>query len=724
MGGLIEDNNNINMLSCPARNQWVSFRLVDESGEGASYSGLAFKLFDAQGQEHENNLDEEGFARLEHLYCGPMILTFVTLYSGGDKWYENLRDRKSYPLPLTELQLKAEQIPIGPRQPDGRTYLAEQRAQNESARFFRVEVSDLVEATKHLPDADSAWGPRASAYLKLAAGAAAGQPGIALEPNQHHVLEVKALRAYSPLFSLSPEFCALNAYHLAVMSTFSYAPFHKEPKDNPDYRSSPPPYSIPGTIGHVLREQLARQIKPTLFNTARYNLICEEVPYSKRLEVVPYDPDRYPVQKEGSTPESQHFFHYEDRVTDTQAFLTHNDKMILISIRGTQGGVDVLTDLDARLVQMEQGEGRAHRGFYRSFKAIKSFINEYMQSFSTGEQAIMICGHSLGGAIALLVAEWLRNTPAAPKVLLYTFGAPRAVDRTFVQSAEGLTHHRLINHNDLVVALPSPWMDAEWKVAVPTIAMLLSSTIQPLYGISLFLAGLLNLRGDPFEHHGQQYHFAPRQPGQGSATSLLWQPGCSVITEETCARLATDLALEGDMPKRSHLLRQIFALSEHSSDTGYSRAALTTLLRWNASLSRHGELFTREEINDLLDQLDIQARQVAAWEPGGFREFKREVRLRFRAQAYRLTDKELRVYYRQGQEFGKRLQEEQLAHIRRARRRLLAQSERPISAASVFGEHAQREDLVELVAEWRQIKQNQEAELLALPARVSDVEFV
>src|SRR5690606_29615135 len=178
--------------------------------------------------------------------------------------------------------------------------------------------------------------PRPSAMLKAAMPGMEGSnvPGIALEPNQHHVLEVKALRAYRPLFSLSPEFSALNAYHLAVMSDLVYAPFsEKQPSDT--YQPKPPPYQVPGSIGHVLREQLATQQKAALFNRGQHHLLYEEVAYSKRLEVVPYDPEIDIERNKGETPESVHFLH--DHTTHTQAFITHKGRMILISVRGTEG---------------------------------------------------------------------------------------------------------------------------------------------------------------------------------------------------------------------------------------------------------------------------------------------------------------------------------------------------------------------------------------------------
>ncbi|WP_230623558.1 lipase family protein [Stutzerimonas stutzeri] len=330
------------------------------------------------------------------------------------------------------------------------------------------------------------------------------------------------------------------------MSTFVYAPFNTERKP---CASSPPPYDSIGSIGHVLQNQLGRRVKPTQFDGAGpYHLLCEEVAYSKRLEIVPYDPHRYEkeAQDEWRNPEDVHFLYNTD--ANTQAFITHNDKVVLISVRGTQEMLaDASRDADARQVPFEDGEGQAHRGFYGGFQAAKPFVERYLDAFYTGGQTLVICGHSLGGAIALLLAEWLRRKPTNPKVILYTYGAPRAGDAAFVKAAQPLTHHRIVNHNDPVPAVPLPWMDAEWKLALPGTALLFSS---PVTGIALLLAGLVNLQGDPYEHHGEQWHFMPRKPGAGSEAAVLWQPGCALIDEQTCARYVGEIGLDGDMPNR------------------------------------------------------------------------------------------------------------------------------------------------------------------------------
>lgn len=703
--------NKVETLDCPLRGHWVSFRLVDEHGEGKPYAGLPYKLHDSQGQKYEGALDGDGFARVESFYCGPVVLDLSTLDTGKlDPWYEELTIRKAFKLPLTALQVAAEQSPTGPRRADGKTYLAEERAAREKARFLRVEVSDFAEATKHLPDTDTAWWPRPSALLKQNAGLAAKQLGVALTPNLHHVLEVKALRAYSPLLSRDKAFCALNAYHLAVMTAFVYAPFGKSKLTDEPYVSVPPPYIRAGTIGHVLREQLARQIKPTRFNDANYHLLCEEVPYSKRLEVMPHDPERYKAEAtEGwENPEDVHFLYHED--TETQAFITHSDKVVLISVRGTQETPDIGRDLDARQVPYTEGAGQAHRGFYEAFQAAKVFVERYMRAFHRPEHSVVVCGHSLGGAIALLLSEWLRRE-LSQDIQLYTFGSPRAGDRAFAQSAAALTHHRLVNHNDPVPGVPFTWMDAEWKLALPGTVALFSS---PLLGIALLLGGLLNLRGDPYEHHGEQRHFMPRKHGAGSEVAILWQPGCAVIDEQTCASYAGAVDLEDDMPKRKSLMGQVFSAAEHSSDGGYSRSMLTTLLRWNASVEeRNGELFTPQELHDIQTQVQQLEEQLANWTPRSFVEFRRETRLRHDRRFYNKSDLELLQLYNEGISLARELSSEQREALVRAQNRLLNQAQRSLTREDVFGDLCQRDDLAELVAEWRALKANLEAEKLA-----------
>ena len=169
-------------------------------------------------------------------------------------------------------------------------------------------------------------------------------------------------------------------------------------------------------------------------------------------------------------------------------------------------------------------------------------------------------------------------------------------------------------------------MDAEWKLAAAGVVALFSS---PTVGISLLLGGLLNLQGDNYEHHGEQRHFVSRKPSSGSASAVLWQPNCALIDEQACARYAGALNLKGDMPERAAFANQLISFPEHYSDGGYSRAMLTTLLRWHTSVAeRDGALFTSTEILDIHRVIQHAEEELASWRPRSFAEFQLEVRLR------------------------------------------------------------------------------------------------
>lgn len=697
--------NKVKTLDCPLPGHWVSFRLVNERGEGQPYAGLAYLLHDSQGQKHEGFLDGDGYAKVDGFYSGTSVLSFTTGYGGGEKWYEHFADRKAYKLPLTALQVAAEQSPTGPRRTDGKTYMAEERAMREKARFLRVEVSDFAEVTSHLPRSDSAWHPRPSATLKQCAGLAKEQLGTALAPNQHHVLEVKALRAYRPLLSLSKEFNALDAYQFALMATQSYAPFNL-PFDKDPKGEEKPPYLIPGTLGHVLDTTLAHCAEPDTFGGATpYHLLTEEVPYSKRLEIVPHDNEHFAGLSENrSTPQTVHFLHQPANILrgtlgETQAFITHDDRMVLIVARGTQEIADWVRDVNATQVPNEAGSGQAHHGFHEAFKAVRDFVVPYLDAFRRNNQKIVVCGHSLGGAIALLMAEWLRRLPTQPDVLLYTYGSPRAGDEAFVKGAGALTHHRIVNHNDLIPTVPAPWMDTKGAMLWPGAAALIGGSTG--VGALLFLAGMYNFSGDDYQHHGQQWHFMPLPQADGPPTSVLWKPGCTGIEQATCARY-NYLALKGDMPERNGL-----SPFDHTMLGGYIPACHATLLRWQESLKRGGSTLTNLEQKWLSDEIETYGKKLRRWKNVTWSQYKNDPRHRS------IPTWDLRRNY---QEAKAAIEEDVTVEIEKldmTLQRLALLAKQPITPSAVYGNAQNHPEFEQLVARWLAHNENRKTPQLA-----------
>ena len=90
----------------------------------------------------------------------------------------------------------------------------------------------------------------------------------------------------------------------------------------------------------------------------------------------------------------------------------------IISIRGTDNGKNVLTDLDARPFRDKKLGVQVHRGFRDASEKLKNDIIENVAL----EETIILTGLSLGGAIAQILGLWFEDD--AYEVQIYTFGSP------------------------------------------------------------------------------------------------------------------------------------------------------------------------------------------------------------------------------------------------------------------------------------------------------------
>ena len=681
--------------ACSLRGQWVSFCLVDETGVGATYGGLPYTVRDSAGQEYKGRLNGEGFAKLNDIYSGPVVLIFDDLYSGTEQPYRRLMMRPTYQLPITELQFRAEQTRFAAV--DGRRIKANP-AQHQASRFYQVEVRDLVRHVAHLPPTTPRVHSPKRHALKMMADLGFGPPqpslvGIVLFPNKHTVLEVRPLRALRPMLSTEDSFCALNLYQLALFAALSYCDFGQVPAERPldEVR-----FPLDPSVGNLFAEQLsvyheAWRIDPK--QSHRFYPIYEDIPYSQRFEILPFDPVLYPQNRperneEQEHPARLHFFDDEKFGTDTQAFITHHDEVILISVRGTVSRADALRDADAHQVAFEGGVGKAHDGFYQAYRALRNFVLQYLDQFHTGQRIVM-CGHSLGGAIALLLAEGLRRTPDAHyNILLYTYGAPRAADSEFTAGASSLVHHRIVNHNDPVPSVPAPWMNTTAKLWIPGAITLFS---HPVPGGLLFAAGLVRVGGNPYRHHGEQYHFMPITLPDGSHSSVLWKPGCESLQEAGCNRA---LQLQGDMPERDNVLRQLFQADQHFMTTSYIPAAWATLRRWQQTLESEGPLVTQREF-ELLDRAFEDMRQQ-------LRAKRRELALRRPAndRSHEPTD----------------ALNAEIDRLHTSRERLASLRWRRLQARDVYGSHASSAHLQASLKRWFRHRENREpAQFTSVP---------
>jgi triacylglycerol lipase len=97
---------------------------------------------------------------------------------------------------------------------------------------------------------------------------------------------------------------------------------------------------------------------------------------------------------------------------------------VFILFRGTQYLADWLTNLNLTLSRSSMAQP-VHDGFNIAFKSMKPKLKTFMGGLDMSKVKEIHCvGHSLGGALASLCAEWIKNSYSKTPNL-YSFGSPR-----------------------------------------------------------------------------------------------------------------------------------------------------------------------------------------------------------------------------------------------------------------------------------------------------------
>ena len=138
-----------------------------------------------------------------------------------------------------------------------------------------------------------------------------------------------------------------------------------------------------------------------------------------------------------------------------QAYRFMNKNDLVIACRGTQPTQfnDISADLKA-LPVMAETVSRVHRGFKAEVDELWPMVLEDLQRTRNQNKKIWFCGHSLGAAMATIMASRCHLYEGiAPVEELYTYGSPRVGWRGYCNSL-GVTHHRWVNNNDIVTRVP------------------------------------------------------------------------------------------------------------------------------------------------------------------------------------------------------------------------------------------------------------------------------
>lgn len=168
------------------------------------------------------------------------------------------------------------------------------------------------------------------------------------------------------------------------------------------------------------------------------------------------------------------YFSIENTASGFAGFLVGSGERAFLAIAGTVDVLDVVTDLRFVPVAESSGRipGRVHSGFQAQLDSVWPRVSELLASNAYRNRSVTIVGHSLGAALATLVAARLEVSGFAIDRVL-ALASPRVGDSDFSSWYEGAwganlgaRTFRYSKGDDIVPRVPPDFRDAEAFAAV------------------------------------------------------------------------------------------------------------------------------------------------------------------------------------------------------------------------------------------------------------------
>lgn len=313
------------------------------------------------------------------------------------------------------------------------------------------------------------------------------------ELEKRHVIEICPFRAWELVLHHQNDYSMANAINLGLASDLAY--------NDIEYI----------TEYFINQCQDLSTIPSKKIGSSIINALVVDVPYSERYAIpVSFD------SAKADQPEG-----------DTQFYYVSNDTKVIIAWRGTASITDGITDASFRPVESNGCNiksdctllvpvGKVHTGFWDGYRVIDKLFHEKLESLNDLSEnlELFICGHSLGGALALIHSAKLKKS----NPLLYTYGMPRTFTKNAVDALSSIIHYRHVNDQDPVPSVPP---EANLDNQLYNLWGPLGTTLGFLWSVGELTAWQIMEWGDCFWHHGNTVAFLT------TTQSRKWQQ-CSI----------------------------------------------------------------------------------------------------------------------------------------------------------------------------------------------------
>jgi len=153
---------------------------------------------------------------------------------------------------------------------------------------------------------------------------------------------------------------------------------------------------------------------------------------------------------------------FNDAETDSQGFgALRDDGLALLAFRGTQSDrvKDVLIDLAVFKKPWPRVGGAVHGGFADAADGLWPQVQPWLADTRAQRRRLLVCGHSLGAAIATLLA-----IPAGASEVV-TIGSPRVGDADFKAAYDhaGIPTTRIVDNEDVVTRVPPSFLPFAYR---------------------------------------------------------------------------------------------------------------------------------------------------------------------------------------------------------------------------------------------------------------------